>query len=182
MSDTTSSNISLSNSYVYGINWDGSILLQGQLTARMAWQMMLTAKRVKKNKAIGSGYKQRAIDGFQLLKAYSDDPSLNPDCSPEAMEKLEDKILRTWISCAASSKEFERVKSASFNEGVHFIVIFHHDHKGEVVVNNYIVSNREFISGQKIKLCAQTYFHQLASLDPTLVPTPFLEENPFYIR
>lgn len=173
---------SLSNSFVYGINWDGTVLLQGQLTARMAWQMMLTAKRIKKNKAVAESYKQRAIDAFQLLEAYEDDPSLSHITSEAEKLIFEDKILKSWIGVATASSEFKRVKSSSFREGVHFIVIFHKDKEGKTVVNTYIVSNHEFINGQKLKLCAAAYFHQLAMQDPTLVPPSFLEQNPYYIR
>ncbi|RYY74582.1 MAG: hypothetical protein EOO52_13540 [Gammaproteobacteria bacterium] len=181
MNEVTEKQPKMSNAFIYGVNWDGTVLAKGQLTERMAWQMMLTSKRARAQRVIAESYLNRSIEAFRLLSSVTETRTLS-STSAVSQQVLDEQILKTWVGLAATSVQFRRVRSSSYEEGVHFMIFFHTASDGQAIANIYIVSHRELISDDTVKRCASTFFHQLAMKDPKLCPTGFIEQNPYYLK
>lgn len=158
----------LCNAYIYGATWDGQILLQGQLTERMAWEMRLNEKRNRTNKSgIKESYFVRAAASFDLFTIHED--------SPHDIQHLEDKILKTWIGYAANTKKFKKVKFDHFQTGIHFILFGWKQANGATRIRTSIITHPEHLSQDNMRQAAISFMNNEAVKYPETLPPAFLD-------
>lgn len=166
--DMSNETLALSKAYIYGLTWDGSLLLQGQLTERMVWNMRLNEKRNRhQRRQTHEKYLLTAAAGFDLLY----------QSSTLANDQLMDKILRTWLGYVANTKKFKKISTRHFQDGVHFVLFKWVDPSGETRMRTVVMTHPCHLSEANLQQVAYVFMNNEALKYPRTLPPAFLERQ-----
>lgn len=161
----------LSNTYIYGLDWQGNCLARGQLTHRAIWQMRKMARKYSGSRTTKlEEAKQPARGGFELMMQLAGHQSISQQYTP--------RVIRAWADYVTYTRQFSFIKSSLFQAGVHLIVFGWYTNAGIMRLRTTIVPHSHMLTEDELKRVASTFIAEESKSFPDLMPSGFcLEEN-----
>lgn len=156
-------NSTLSNVFIYGMHWQGEVLLQGRMTHRTLDMMKSLEKeyRPRREKALAAHH-PRATGGFELAMQIAG--------NQDALNQSASIILEAWARYAALTRKFNLMKNNLFTKGLHIILTSWYLSDGTMRIRTNIILNDNMLPAQQLKDATRAFMASEILMHPDKMP------------
>lgn len=156
----------LSNTFIYGVDWEDHCLARGQLTHRALWQMRKMSRKYAGERSIKlEEAKKPARGGFELMMQLAGHRNLSQQHTP--------KVIGAWADYFTYTRQFGQIKSSLFQTGVHLIVFGWYTKKGIMRLRTTVVPHPHMLGDDELKQVAAIFLSEESRNFPDTLPNEF---------
>jgi hypothetical protein len=115
----------LSNTFIYGVHWDGHCLARGRLTTPMLYEMRRQSRKykTKRQKKLEATHGP-AAGGFELLMQVTGNEDL--------AKRYTSMVIEAWGNHVAFTRQFQNLKMPLFDAGIHIFLFGWYGPEGKI--------------------------------------------------
>lgn len=156
----------LSNTFVYGVDWQGNCLARGQLTQRALWQMRKSCRKhsgdrtAKREEAL-----KPACGGVELMMQLAGHENMSHQYSS--------RVIRAWADYLTYTRQFSFIRNSTFQSGAHLIIFGWYTKTGTMRLRTTVVPFPRMLTADELKEVAAIFMTDESRNHPEVMPVDF---------
>lgn len=160
----------LSNTFIYGVHWDGHCLARGRLTIPMLYEMRRNARKYKsKRQKKFDATHSPAAGGFELLMQVIG--------NEHQAKQYTSMVIEAWAKHVAFTREFQSIKLSVFDAGIHIFLFGWYGPNGKIHIEPAFTHHPVMLNDEEIIQFAKVVMDKVAIEKKTVLPRKFSIEE-----